>query len=245
MSDDLEKAVLFSFDQSGGVSPDLRAQARALLQGVEASPEVWQLCLARLESSSYAEVKFWCLQTLTRVIHGPQYPSLPPEARNQIKVTLVTAGVQPPPGQLPPFLRNKVAQAVVAIAGREYPDQWPSFFQDLLGTLGQGPAAVDLFCRVLVSVDEDIVTLDVPRSAEGAKQSMHFKDSMRDRALGDIAGAWSTLVATYSQSEPGLAATVLETVQRYVHWIDIGLVANDTFVPLLFNVLNTQDEGVR
>ncbi len=32
-------------------------------------------------------------------------------------------------------------------------------------------------------MDEDIISLEVPRSAEEAKQSMHFKDSMRDHSL--------------------------------------------------------------
>jgi hypothetical protein len=108
----------------------------------------------------------------------------PDEARAAVKAALLAAGGSAggaPP--LPAFLRNKLAQAIVAVAGHEYPDAWPSFFHDLLGTLGQGPPAVDLFCRILTSVDEDIISLDVPRSAEEAKQSMHFKDSMRERSL--------------------------------------------------------------
>ncbi len=96
-----------------------------------------------------------------------------------------------------------------------------------------------------MAVDQDIISLDVPRSAEEAKQSMHFKDSMRERALADIADAWCRLLAAYSGPAPDAAAAVLETVQRYVHWIDIGLVANDRFVPLLFNALNAQHEGLR
>jgi exportin-T len=94
-------------------------------------------------------------------------------------------------------------------------------------------------------VDQDIISLDVPRSAEEAKQSMHFKDSMRERALADIADAWCRVVATYHASSPDTAASVLETVQRYVHWIDIGLVANDTFVPLLFTVLDAPQEHLK
>lgn len=94
-------------------------------------------------------------------------------------------------------------------------------------------------------MDQDIISLDVPRSAEEAKQSMRFKDSMREGALQDIAAAWATVVATYWRTSPDTAAAALETVQRYVHWIDIGLVANDTFVPLLFNVLGAPEEGLR
>lgn len=245
MSDDFEKAVLFSFDQTGSISPDLKAQAQSMLSSVVASPDAWQLCLARLESSTYVEVKFWCLQTLHAIAQGPGYAALPQAARDQMKVALVAAGSGPGASRLPPFLRNKVAQTIVAIAATEYPDVWPTFFQDLLGTLGQGRQAVDLFCRILVSVDEDIISLDVPRSADGAKQSMNFKDAMRDRSLPDIALAWCQLVAAYKDSDPDTAAAVLEAVERYVHWIDISSVANDSFIPLLFAVLNSSQAAPR
>ena len=93
-------------------------------------------------------------------------------------------------------------------------------------------------------MDEDIVSLDVPRSAAEAKQSMHFKDSMRDLALTDVAAAWGQLISMFHASSPELAAAVLDAAQRYVHWIDISLVANDTFVPLLFSILNSSQRGV-
>ena len=224
---------------------ELKAQAQGMLQTAAQAPDAWQLCVTRLEVSTYAEVKFWCLQTLHAVVSAPGYPSLPPAARDQIKRSLVAAGTGSAAMPLPGFLRNKIAQALVAIAAREYPDRWPTFFQDLLGTLGQGREAVDLFCRILVAVDDDIISLEVPRSAEEAKQGSRFKDAMRERSLPDVALAWSQLVAAYKDTAPDTAASVLDAVQRYVHWIDIALVANDSFVPLLFSVLNSAHEAPR
>ena len=46
----------------------------------------------------------------------------------------------------------------------------------------------------------------------------------------DLADAWYHLVATYWQPRPQLAQAVLAAMQRYVSWIDIGLVANDRWV---------------
>ena len=146
MSDDFEKAVLFSFDQTGRVDGGIKAQAQSYLQAARASPDCWQLCLQRFESSQYLEVRFWCAQTLTQLARH-SYRQLPEAAHMQLKRALIRHGTQQAAAELPGFLKNKVAQAIVAIAGHEYPDAWPSFFQDLLGTLGQGPAAVDLFCR--------------------------------------------------------------------------------------------------
>ncbi len=64
---------------------------------------------------------------------------------------------------LPAFLRNKLAQTLVSVLQLEYPQDWPTFFQDLIRALGQGEGLIDMFCRILVSVDEDLVSLDIPR----------------------------------------------------------------------------------
>ena len=65
------------------------------------------------------------------------------------------------------------------------------------------------------------------RTQEGVKRSMHLKDSMRETCLGDLAEAWHNLVRAYQSANPDLAAAVLNTVERYVNWIDVGLVVND------------------
>lgn len=244
MSDDFEKAVLFAFDHSGSVSPELKAQAASLLESAAASPEVWRFCLSRAESSAYDQVKFWCLQTLHAFINGPNYrqaTSSDLQSRAELKTTLVSMGTTPNSVYLPPFIRNKIAQAVVAIAAQEYPSSgWPTFFQDVLGTLSQGPQAVDFLCRILVSIDEDIVSLEVPRSAEEAKRGSEFKDAMRATALQELASAWTRLVGSYKDTAPDLTAAILAAVQRYVHWVDISLVANDDFITLLYSILDKQ-----
>jgi exportin-T len=50
----------------------------------------------------------------------------------------------------------------------EFPAAWPSFFHDLIGAAGQGAGLVDMFCRVLISIDEDIISLEIPRWAPAA-----------------------------------------------------------------------------
>ena len=61
------------------------------------------------------------------------------------------------------FLRNKLAQTLVSIVQLEYPTVWPSFFRDLIAAAAQGPGLADMFCRILVSIDEDIISLEIPR----------------------------------------------------------------------------------
>lgn len=45
----------------------------------------------------------------------------------------------------------------------QYPEQWPSFFSELTAAAGEGTGAVDMFCRILMALDDDIISMDVPR----------------------------------------------------------------------------------
>lgn len=148
-------------------------------------------------------------------------------------------------GGLAPFLRNKLAQTLVAVLLFEYPSTWPRFFQDLISAMkAMGEGLVDMFCRILVSVDEDLVSLDIPRSQDESKLSMHVKDSMREFSIVDIASAWIEALEAYKDSHPDLATIILQTMQRYVAWIDIGLVANDRAMSLLLGILDSSPNSL-
>ncbi|WPT12450.1 Exportin-T [Picochlorum sp. SENEW3] len=244
MDGDFERAILCVFDQTGSVSEDIKRQAELLLgQVAQEHATAWQLCARHIETTSHAEVQFWCLQTLHSIILSrDSYSRLEASAKDAVKKVLLAKGTARGSEQLPGFIRNKIAQVIVSIASIEYPKEWPSFFQDVLGSLNESPSAIDCYCRILVSVHEDIISLEVPRSSEEAKQSMEFKDAMRDNALEQIYSSWYQILSMFKDSDRAIVANLLRAVERYVHWIDIGLVANDQFMPLLFHVLNTFDE---
>ena len=65
------------------------------------------------------------------------------------------------------------------------------------------------------------------RTQEGIKRSMQLKDAMRETCLTDLAEAWYNLLTAYQSANPDLAAAVLNTVERYVNWIDVALVVNE------------------
>lgn len=52
------------------------------------------------------------------------------------------------------------------------------------------------------------------------------------------------LVESYAAKAPELAASVLSTMQRYINWIDIGLVAHGRFVALLMALMEGQGGSV-
>lgn len=47
----------------------------------------------------------------------------------------------------------------------DFPVSWHTAFQDIISLLADGAGTADMFCRILTSVDEDIISLEIPRSA--------------------------------------------------------------------------------
>ena len=45
----------------------------------------------------------------------------------------------------------------------EYPEKWPTFWKELLGMLSEGPGVVDMLCRILITIDDDVISLDISR----------------------------------------------------------------------------------
>ncbi|GAX84343.1 hypothetical protein CEUSTIGMA_g11765.t1 [Chlamydomonas eustigma] len=246
MSDDFERALLITFDYTGGVDATLKERANVFISDIKKNPDVWRLCCERFSVTAYIEIKFWCLQTLQEVIRS-SYTAMSDASKTEIKSALLTwlqRDCLNLKSGLPTFLRNKLAQTIVAVLQFEYPSCWPGFFHDLISAMNQGEGIVDMFCRVLVSVDEDLVSLDIPRSQDESKLSMHIKDSMREHSISDIASAWYALVDLYRTKRPALATSVLQTMQRYVPWIDISLVAHPKFVALLLSLLESSDTAL-
>lgn len=250
--DDFEKAIFFSFDQSGAVDAQLRAQARAYCEQAKQSPTIWQACLEKFRVSQYAEVQFWCLQALEEVTRQ-RYRSLDPQERQFIRSSLLAAmcnydlddQTTGSPGSLrsrTTFVKNKLAQIIVILIYIDYPSEWPSVFLDMLNHLSKGPVVVDMFCRILNTLDEEVISLDFPRTAEEISAATRIKDAMRHQCITQVVGAWYNLAVMYRVQMPYLTGSILETMHRYVAWIDIGLVANDSIVPLLFELLLSPTE---
>ncbi|WOL02639.1 exportin-T-like isoform X2 [Canna indica] len=240
--DDLEKAILIVYEPSAA-DPALRAQAMAYCNSAKAGhpSSLLRLCLDRLHRSPLVPVRFWCLQTLHDVILL-RYSSIPSADLPHLRSALLSlVSDRPLPAASPPFLKNKLAQALAALIRLEYPSSpWPDPFLCILPSLpAADPAAIDMFARLLTALDDDLLSQDYPRSPQDTAAAAQVKDTMRLQCVPQIVRHWFDAVSLYHTSDPSLAAAALDTMRRYVTWIDIGLVANDAFVPLLFDLILT------
>ncbi|XP_059640666.1 exportin-T [Cornus florida] len=242
--DDLEKAIVISFDESGTTDSVLKSQAVAFCQQIKENPSICSICIERLCFSKLVQVQFWCLQCLHDVIRV-RYSSVSPEEKSFIRRSVFSVacfgGIDDKNSvrvlESPAFIKNKLAQILVTLIYFEYPLIWPSVFVDFLPHLSKGALVIDMFCRVLNALDDELISSDYPRNAEELATAARVKDAIRQQCVAQIVRSWYDIVSMYKSSNPELCTSVLHSMRRYVSWIDIGLIVNDAFIPLLFELI--------
>ncbi|XP_058005114.1 exportin-T isoform X2 [Hevea brasiliensis] len=247
--DDLEKAILISFDESGTIDSALKSQAVSFCQQIKENQTICRICIEKLCFCNLIQVQFWCLQTLHEVIRV-KYALLSLEEKDFVRKSVFsmccfdliddTNAIRVLEG--PAFIKNKLAQVLVTLIYFEYPVIWSSVFVDFLLHLSKGAIVIDMFCRVLNALDDELISLDYPRTPEELGVAGQVKDAMRQQCVGQIVRAWFDIVSMYRNSDPELCSSVLESMRRYISWIDIGLIVNDVFVPLLFELILVDGE---
>ncbi|KAH7655403.1 exportin-T protein [Dioscorea alata] len=241
MADDLERAILLAYDPDAAVDPAVKAQAIAFCDCARREPpsSLLRLCLERLPRASLPDpVRFWLLSALHEAVL-----SLPPSELPFFLSSL--PALASCLSSSPPFIKNKLSQCLSTVITLHYPHSWPTPFVDLLPRLADGPHAVDMFLRLLSSLDDDLLSQDYPRDAAATAAASRVKDAMRMQCVPQIARAWFDVITLYRTSEPSLSASALDVARRYIPWIDIGLVANDVFLQLLFELVESSEEQLR
>ncbi|RAM39385.1 hypothetical protein DOZ52_29575, partial [Enterobacter hormaechei] len=80
-----------------------------------------------------------------------------------------------------PFIRNKAAQVLALTFVMEYLTLWPKFFFDILALVGLNPNGVDIYLRMLMAIDAEVVDRDILHSPEETRRNTLIKDGMREQ----------------------------------------------------------------
>lgn len=218
-------------------APDNQQQhTRALeyLQQLRESPDGWQLCGATLTSGGPPldeKVKFVCLQVLEHYART-MYMSSNPEEQTRFRQYLsqwMTALCMNNEAEKV-FIQNKTAQLLSLVFVVDYPSRWPSFMADLLSMLQMGPHAVDIFLRILLAIDAEVVDREIIHSQAESDRNSRIKDTMREHCVVDLTNSWYDILVKYDKSHPELVCHCHDVIGAYISWIDISLIANDRFV---------------
>lgn len=244
--DDFERAILILFDESGSIDDVLKKKAKDYCDEIKEEPSICSICIDKLCFSGLVQVQFWCLQTLHEVIRV-RYASIGPDEKFFIRKSVFSIACLEAVDdknvarvlEAPAFIKNKLAQVLVTFIYFEFPLIWPSVFVDFLPHLRKGVVVIDMFCRILNALDDELISLDYPRTPEELEVAARIKDAIRQQCVAQIVRAWYNILSLYRNSDQEICTSVLETMKRYISWIDIGLIANDAFIPLLFDLILT------
>ncbi|XP_072181720.1 exportin-T-like [Diadema setosum] len=218
-----------------------RDRALAYFEQLKQSDNGWKLCAEAITQGVYENdhIKFFCFQVLEHFINE-RYATADPSDQQLLKQTLMTwLHVQTVSSQEEKsFVRNKAAQLFSLMFIHDFPHKWPTFFSDLLQMLQVGQAAVDMYLRVLLAIDSEVVDREIIHTAEETMRNSLLKDEMRERCIKELVDSWFHILKNYESSNPELACLCLEVVGVYVSWVDINLIANERFVGLLLHHLS-------
>ena len=71
------------------------------------------------------------------------------------------------------FIRNKAAQLFSLAFVADFPSRWPTFVNDLLGSLSAGEAAVDIYLRIMMAIDSEVVAREIAHTQEVHSATRH------------------------------------------------------------------------
>ena len=259
--DEFDQAVTIAFEHNPSISPEIKQQATTYCEQAKLSHDGWKSALPKLHECAlmkkHDHIKFWCLEIIYHAV-ATRYMDLTEEERSQIRTSLfVFVRDVVPKTPLTPFLKGKLSSIFIAIIRHDFPSQWPTFFTDFISLLpsahdhGDGSEAIELFLRVMLSLEEDVIQSDPSfgirgaRSKDDANVAMRIKDAMRVGPLPALVQALHAIITQYLTQKPQLAVMSLEVLAIYAEWIDVELLVNDMFFPLLYQVLSAAAEPCR
>ncbi|KAI8599615.1 armadillo-type protein [Dissophora ornata] len=254
--DHIEEAVAIALSPTADLAT--KQQATQYCEQVKASPDGWQSCLALYirEPKSTPETRLFCLQVVEEVLLA-RSNTLDESRLNYFRQTFmdyiqrefVNGGLDNTLSSEPPYLKNKFAHAVALLFRQTYLKSWTTFFSEMLALIAPLPQSsgksnmkmVDLFLRILMSIDEEVVNTLNSRisSKEENTLNINIKDRMREQDVPALTNAWYELLAEYKDRSLDFAEMLLRIVGVYVAWIDISLIVNERFVSLIYSFLMT------
>eukprot|EP00211_Chloroparvula_japonica_P000979 CAMPEP_0119126794 /NCGR_PEP_ID=MMETSP1310-20130426/5577_1 /TAXON_ID=464262 /ORGANISM="Genus nov. species nov., Strain RCC2339" /LENGTH=970 /DNA_ID=CAMNT_0007116979 /DNA_START=267 /DNA_END=3179 /DNA_ORIENTATION=+ len=248
MADDLENAIVCMSDE--GVDPELRAKAVEYCNSFMSTPDGWKVCASRLLGCTNVPVVIYYLSAMENMVLY-RYETCGEGDRAELRNVYLQWISRAPKTRPVMALRNIFCRSLIVLFRAEYPERWPTFFQDVFGLIkgaaedvpeGERAAAqemaTDIFLRLLLAIDELVVTLTVTGTAHERAHNQLIKDRMKDDGyIGGIVNFWVNELANCQTNSLEVMSLSLEGLSKYVTWIDVNLVANDRVVAILHQLV--------
>lgn len=142
-----------------------------------------------------------------------------------------------------PSIENKIAQTISFLFSAFYENGWETCFDDLL-ELTSGPlgprtniSGTVFYLRVINSIHDEIGDQLVSRSKTEQDNANRLKDLIRQRDVQKIALSWQEILTQWGTTNNLIAELCLKAIGKWVGWVDISLVVNQSLLQLLFQQL--------
>lgn len=249
MEEQLEQAINIASQGTGDAG--LRQQALEYCNEVRNSENGWQVCLsiATSDQPKSEQARHFSLQVVDSQLarlSQDEVIIIRDRLFSYLRTMLNAAEMEPV------HMRNKVSETLGYVFIMSYQSQWITFFDDLFALMGNessevgNPKAVDMYLRILKTIHEEIGDNLIARTKEQTDRNNVLKDLIRERAMSKLAASWMTILQYYKSQEGSLAneivGSTLKVIGGWVSWIDITLIVNSTYMQLIFEMLNNENQ---
>ncbi|CCI50670.1 unnamed protein product [Albugo candida] len=216
-----------------------KQQAEAYCLQQKANPNTnWQYALRLFQLSRYEHVKFYTLQVIQELITQGLSDDIAIQIRSVI-LLFIKQNAQYVE-QSATYLKNKIAVVWTLLIKRDYPERWPNAFCDWMELLPLGDCMVEMYFRILIAIYEEVVDVDTSKASKATAHNMKIKDAMREGScIAEAFDVFYKVLTSSDESERGhqLSVAALETLKCFIGWVDIKLIVNDRYIPLLFQII--------
>ncbi|KAI9839121.1 MAG: pre-tRNA nuclear export protein [Sarea resinae] len=254
MDTQVESAIEIAWNPTS--DQNLKAQAFDFLNQLRNDPSGWQVCLSLFTRSALPSevVRIVALEVVNNAVqtHQLDAPSLGFVKENLMEYVRRVYGETGAEASVDTVaIQNKLTQTVTYLFNALYASGWENFFDDFLalgrnkdGSTKDNLLGSALYIRILISIHDEIADVLVPRSPEEQKKSNQLKDLVRQRDMQKIVASWQEVLARWIERNDAIVELCLKSVGRWVSWIDISLVVNESLLNLLFQLVGrTQATG--
>lgn len=213
----------------------------AYFEQLKNSNEGLQLSSDLLARNVYSDckVKFFLLQVLEHHIKT-RYSVLSGEEAQMLKLWLMEWLKKCCSSEEKTFVQKKTAQILCLLFLQEYPSKWLSFFKDIIALLSYGVKGSEMYLRILLAIDEEVVARHIQPSGMEMERNTKIKDTMRVHCVAELVDSWYSLLKLHDQSNAEITCLCLEVIGAFVSWIDIDLIANEKFVGIILRYLKDE-----
>lgn len=98
-----------------------------------------------------------------------------------------------------------------------------------------------MYLHTLNVLDQEIVSNEVMRPPEELERNTTIKDAMRDIAIEKLVNTWYSLLVLYHDISLKATKACLHVIKLYISWIDIRIVLNNLFLPVLEKLISKHE----